>query len=58
MQSEMVGWIREIVALGVRRPGSPENLATEQYLAEKFREFGLTDVRLGRRGRDILGLRP
>ena len=46
MQSEMVGWIRDIVALGVRRPGSPEDLATEQYLAEKLREFGLTDIRL------------
>ncbi len=46
MQSDMVGWIREIVALGVRRPGSPENLATEQYLVAKFQEFGLADIHL------------
>jgi hypothetical protein len=46
MQREMVDWIRDIVTLGIRRPGSPQNLATEQYLAEKFREIGLTDIRL------------
>jgi len=42
---EMQDWIQEIVALGIRRPGSPENLATENYLAQKFTEFGLTDIR-------------
>ncbi|NOY42959.1 MAG: M28 family peptidase [Planctomycetes bacterium] len=40
----MQNWIQEIVAFGVRRPGSPENLATEQYLVQKFKEFGLTDT--------------
>ena len=46
MPTEMLDWISEIVALGVRRPGSPANLATEQYLAGRFQEFGLSDVRL------------
>ena len=44
MPTDMVNWIREIVSLGVRRPGSPQNLATEQYLAERFLEFGLPDI--------------
>jgi len=41
---EILDWIREIVALGIRRPGSPENLATEKYLEKKFAEFGLAEV--------------
>ncbi|MEZ6148192.1 MAG: hypothetical protein R3B91_22725, partial [Planctomycetaceae bacterium] len=45
MPSEMVDWIRDIVAKGIRRPGSPENLATEDFLAKKIEEFGLTDIR-------------
>ncbi len=43
--SDMMNWIREIVSLGIRRPGSAENLAAEQYMADKFREFGLSDIR-------------
>ncbi len=42
----MLNWIREIVAFGIRRPGSEENLAVEQYLKERFREFGLSEVHL------------
>ncbi len=45
MPETMMNWIREIVSLGIRRPGSPEDLATEQYLADKFQEFGLSDIR-------------
>lgn len=46
MHSEMLDWIREIVALGVRRPGSPGDLSTERFLARRFEEFGLNDIRL------------
>ena len=31
MQRDMLGWIHEIVALGIRRPGSPGDLATERF---------------------------
>ncbi len=40
----MLDWIREIVAFGIRRPGSPEGLAVEQYLEGLFRQFGLQEV--------------
>lgn len=45
MQRDMLGWIQEIVACGIRRPGSPGGLATEHLLERKFSEFGLADVR-------------
>ena len=45
MAVDMQNWIKEIVAFGIRRPGSPENLATEDYLVEKFQQFGLVDVK-------------
>lgn len=45
MQRDMLGWIQEIVARGIRRPGSPGGLATERFLEQKLGIFGLTDVR-------------
>ena len=45
MPNDMQNWIQEIVDLGIRRPGSPENHATEQYLVNKFEEFGLVDIK-------------
>ena len=42
---EMLGWIRHLVGFGIRRPGYPQSLQVEQWLAETFREFGLADVR-------------
>jgi hypothetical protein len=44
LQNRMLSWIREIVSFGIRRPGYPEDLRTESYLEEKFREFGLERV--------------
>ena len=44
MPTDMQNWIQQIVDLGIRRPGSPENLATEQFLTEKFIEFGLAEI--------------
>jgi hypothetical protein len=42
---EMLGWIRQIVGFGARRPGYPQSLQVEQWLEAKFREFGLAEVR-------------
>ncbi|MDT3442031.1 MULTISPECIES: M28 family peptidase [unclassified Pseudofrankia] len=41
---EMVGWIEQIVARGVRRPGYPADSWVEGFVAAKFREIGLVDV--------------
>jgi hypothetical protein len=41
----MLGWIRRIVGFGTRRPGYPQSLQVEQWLAARFREFGLAEVR-------------
>ncbi|HEY2154030.1 MAG TPA: hypothetical protein VGH33_00270, partial [Isosphaeraceae bacterium] len=43
---EMMGWVREIVSRGPRRPGSEADLAVETMLAERLRGFGFEDVRL------------
>ncbi|BCB82731.1 M28 family peptidase [Phytohabitans suffuscus] len=43
---EMMGWIADIVARGVRRPGYPADAWTERWAKERFEEFGLRDVRL------------
>ena len=40
----MLDWIRQIVAFGIRRPGSPGDLATEVFLEQRFLEFGLAEV--------------
>ena len=41
---EMLGWIRQIVGFGTRRPGYPQSLQVEQWLEAKFREFGLREI--------------
>ncbi|HVN63101.1 MAG TPA: M28 family peptidase [Candidatus Binataceae bacterium] len=40
------GWIEKVFARGVRRPGYPADLWTEQFCLEQFRDFGLENVRL------------
>ena len=45
---EMMGWVREIVARGPRRPGSEADLAFEADLADRLRVFGFDRVRLER----------
>lgn len=42
----ILGWISDIVARGVRRPGYPADDWTEQWACDRFLEFGLEDVRL------------
>jgi peptidase M28-like protein len=40
------GWISQIVDRGVRRPGYEADRWTEQFVADRFRELGLENVRL------------
>jgi hypothetical protein len=42
---EMMSWIRQIVARGDRRPGYPADSWTQDFIATRLREFGLTNVR-------------
>jgi len=42
---EIFGWIKEICALGNRRPGTPEDRKTAEYVLDHFKAFGL-DARL------------
>ena len=44
--AEIMGWIETVVDRGIRRPGYPADEWTEEWTAERFREFGLEDVRL------------
>lgn len=41
----MLSWIRHLVGFGTRRPGYPQSLKVEQWLAATFRERGLVEVR-------------
>ncbi|HEY8546475.1 MAG TPA: M28 family peptidase [Acidimicrobiales bacterium] len=40
------GWIEEVFAQGVRRPGYPADAWAEEWIAERFRALGLDGVRL------------
>ena len=42
----MMGWIGDITAQGIRRPGYAADDWTEQWAADQFRELGLEDVTL------------
>ena len=42
----ILGLIEQIYAKGVRRPGYPANRWAVEFCAERFREFGLENVRL------------
>lgn len=44
-EAEIFGWIEQIVAQGVRRAGHPANLWVEDFAAQRFRDWGLQDVR-------------
>jgi hypothetical protein len=41
---EIYGWIEDICRTPHRRPGTPEGRSAENWVAERFREFGLQDV--------------
>ena len=40
-----LAWIEEVLAFGIRRPGSPQDQAVADWCEERFRELGLQDVR-------------
>ena len=42
----MLGWIGTIVARGIRRPGYAADAWTEEWIRDRFLEFGLEEVRL------------
>jgi hypothetical protein len=42
----ILGWIEEVFARGVRRPGYPADEWVEGWIADRFRALGLADVRL------------
>lgn len=42
----MMGWIRDIVAQGIRRPGYPADDWTVQWAVDRFTDLGLQDIRL------------
>jgi Peptidase family M28 len=43
---QMLQWIRDIVALGVRRPGYEADDQTEQWAVDRFNDLGLENVHL------------
>src|SRR3972149_4178206 len=44
-EDRIYGWIEQVFAQGVRRPGYPADRWAEQFCLERFREFGLENVR-------------
>ncbi len=40
-----LAWIEEVLAFGIRRPGSPQDQAAADWCEARFRELGLGDVR-------------
>jgi Peptidase family M28 len=45
-EATIFGWIEEVVDHGIRRPGYEADRWAEQWIADRFREIGLGDVRL------------
>ena len=45
-KEEIFGWIEQIYAQGIRRPGYPADRWAEEFCAERFRALGLEEVRL------------
>ncbi|MGH9233594.1 MAG: M28 family metallopeptidase [Acidimicrobiales bacterium] len=45
-EATIAGWVAEVVAQGIRRPGYAADEWTERWIADRFRALGLEDVRL------------
>lgn len=43
---EIFSWIKDLTKWGHRKTGTPEGRASAEYVAQKFREFGLEDIRI------------
>jgi len=44
-EDQIYNWIEEVFRQGVRRPGYPADRWAEQWIQDRFREFGLESVR-------------
>lgn len=44
-KEEIFSWIEHFASFGHRRSGTENNLKSAHYIADRFREFGLADVR-------------
>jgi hypothetical protein len=44
-EHEIYGWIERVFSQGVRRPGYPADVWTEDFVVERFNELGLQNVR-------------
>ncbi|MGB2695676.1 MAG: M28 family peptidase [Dehalococcoidia bacterium] len=44
-EATIYGWIEQVFAQGLRRPGYPADRWAEQHCLERFRDFGLENVR-------------
>lgn len=45
-EAQIFGWIQQVVAQGIRRPGYPADAWAEEFCRQKFQELGLQNVRL------------
>jgi hypothetical protein len=45
-EATIFGWISEVFEQGIRRPGYPADEWAEGWIADRFRDIGLDDVRL------------
>lgn len=45
-ERRVYGWIQQVFSRGVRRPAYPADRWAEQFCLERYREFGLENVRL------------
>ncbi len=44
VKEDILTWIGDLVALGDRRPGSAAERSAQQYVMDKYQEFGLTSI--------------
>ncbi|MGI6721557.1 MAG: M28 family peptidase [Anaerovoracaceae bacterium] len=44
--SEIYSWIRDLTQWGHRKTGTPQGRRSAEYIEEKMKEFGLSDVRI------------
>ncbi len=51
-KDEIMGWITDMVGFGIRRPGTEANNLEIDYLFQKFKEFGISNVE--KQGYDML----
>jgi hypothetical protein len=45
VKDDIRSWVSDLVSLGSRRPGSAAERSAQQYIMDRYREFGLEDIR-------------